>query len=58
MQCWRMGEGQDLVPSRCSRNVWTRDQVILMPEAAAGSIVCYFNFPNLNKGPTPLIDLK
>lgn len=58
MQRWRMGEGQDLVPSRCSINVWTRDQVILMPEAAAGSIVYYFNFPNLNKGPTPLIDLK
>ena len=44
--------------SKCSVNVWTQDQVILMPEAAAGSIVYYFNFPNLNKGPSLVIDLK
>ena len=32
--------------------------MILMLEAAAGSIVYYFNFPKLNKGSTLVIDLK
>lgn len=35
-----------------------RRAVTLMPEAAAGSTVHHFTFPNLNKGPTLVIDFK